>query len=114
MDSEGSFTTPENSVTADSELSPASLFAAFEAAPDAIYLFNADRLLVRTNAAGQALCGTAGSIIARRCCQMFWQTETGDVCVVDRALETGERIEVEVTGAEANQPVSLLVHLLRG
>jgi len=114
MDSEVSSTAPENSATADGELSPALLFAAFEAAPDALYLFNADKLLVRTNAAGQALCGTEESLIARRCCQMFWQNEAGDVCVVDRALETGERIEVEVTGADGSQPVSLLVQPLEG
>jgi PAS domain S-box-containing protein len=103
---------PEDSATL-SGLSATSLFAVFEAAPDAIYLFNADRLLIRTNAAGQALCDTADSLIARRCCQMFWQTDEGDVCVVDRALETGERIEVEVqTGTEGRRPVSLLVQPL--
>ena len=92
-------------------LSREMLAIAFAALPDAAYLFGSDRRLVKANDAaallqgGEPLPGTA-------CCEMFWRVEGAEGCVVDRTLQTLEKIEVEIQ-ADKNA-ISLIVEPLRG
>ena len=95
-------------------LSREMLAAAFAALPDAAYLFGSDRRLVKANDAaallqgGEPLPGTA-------CCEMFWRVEGADGCVVDRALQTLEKVEVEIPGAaEGKHSISIIVEPLPG
>ncbi len=84
----------------------------FDALPDAAYLFGADRFLWRANKAAQKLAGEE-SPGATNCCQMFWHIEGADSCVVDRALQNGERVEVELlAGADSRTSLSVLVEPL--
>ncbi len=98
---------PEQSV------SQSLLLAAFETAPDALFLFNSDKRLVRINAAGSLLEEDRGSPIGKRCCEMLWSSSGADPCIVDRATQTGERVEVEIqTEATRPRPLVLIVQPL--
>ena len=100
--------------TADSaspvEVSCDVLNAAFDALPDAIYLFDQQRCLSRFNLAAATLDGARSNALAgRRCCDMFWRVEENEQCVVDRAVENGSRVEVEMlAGANGDQPILLI------
>jgi PAS domain S-box-containing protein len=89
------------------------LFEAFDAIPDAVFLFSHDRQLVRANPAASQLQGDAHP--DKPCCEMFWYVEGADGCVVDRAIQLGERVEVEIlTGTEGEKSISLIVQPLNG
>ncbi len=103
----------EHSSQTDLQSTGQMLLAAFEALPDAVYLFGTDRLLIRANAAAAQL-QTAELVRGTACCEMFWRVEGAEGCVVDRALQTGEKVEVEIlAGAEGNNSISLMVEPLR-
>src|SRR5882762_6864478 len=112
----------ENSVenTVDSARSAEALGnllgAAFEAQLDAIYLFDEHRKLLRYNRAAAMLDGASvNSSRGKRCCDMFWRVEENELCVVDRAEETGDRVEVEMlAGANSQQPILLIAQPLGG
>ena len=73
------------------------LDAAFDALPDALYLFDQARRLSRFNRAAATLQGPDDNALeGRPCCEMFWRVEDGDACVVDRAVESNSRVEVEM------------------
>ena len=85
------------------------LKCAFDGFPDAAYLFGSDRRLLSSNRAAGEL-GKSGSQAGKRCCEMFWHLEGADGCVVDRAIQTGERVIVEVLGgSEGKSPISIIV-----
>lgn len=89
------------------------LFQAFDALPDGVFLFQADGSLVRANAVAQALHGD-GVMPGTRCCEMFWHVEGADECVVDRALNLSEKVEVEIAaGPDGTQAISVTVEPLQ-
>ncbi len=99
---------------ADSSLSSqtadiATLLAAFEVLPDAVYMFAGDRQLIKANAAAARL--QAGEPVrGTLCCEMFWRVEGADGCVVDRALQLREKVEVEIQfGSEPTTSISIVV-----
>ena len=85
---------------------------AFNALPDGAFLFGSDRRLIKGNAnAAQLQDGDFSP--GRPCCEMFWRVEGADGCIVDRAIESGERVEVEIqSGAEQNLSISIIVEPL--
>src|SRR5258706_3697304 len=91
------------------EPSRAALEAVFEVLPDAIYLFDQQRHLIRFNLAASALYGGRSEPRAgMRCCDMFWHVGENEQCVVDRAMESLGRVEVELLGgANGDQPILL-------
>jgi PAS domain-containing protein len=91
-----------------------SLLAAFDALPDAVYLFDEERVLTKSNLAGSLFHGCSREeLLGMRCCEMFWRTEDTETCVVDRALESGERIEVEIHTENENKPTADIVQPLK-
>jgi PAS domain S-box-containing protein len=92
---------------------PPMLRAAFEALPDAAYLFDRDRRLVQANRAAALLPGgtTAPGTI---CCEMFWQVAGAEGCVVDRAMQTQSKVAVEIQVAETGSSISIIVEPLAG
>jgi PAS domain S-box-containing protein len=109
----------KNLIESDAASSPliaaADVFnAAFEVLPDALFFFDQDRLLSRLNHAAATLQGLDDNALqGRRCCEMFWHVEGADECVVDRALKTGARVEVEIqVGPEGQASISLIVEPL--
>lgn len=112
-----------NSLSGDSSeqspsmnLSPQSqmMVDAFDLLPAAAFLFDGDRRLIRANAASAQL-ETRELTNGRPCCDMFWNVEEADGCVVDRATETGEKVEVEIlAGPDGSQSILITVQPLNG
>ncbi len=86
----------------------AMLIDAFDLFPDAAYLFAADRRLSKANAASEKL-ESAGASLGTSCCEMFWHVEGADGCVVDRAIESGEKVVVEILHGEENSRSILII-----
>jgi PAS domain S-box-containing protein len=81
-----------------------------DALPDPIYIFNSQGILLTANKSGADLQGCAAdSLPGKRCCEMFWRVEGSENCVVDRALATGQRVEVELVAGEENKPTLVMV-----
>ena len=88
------------------------LFEAFDVIPDAVFLFAEDRRLVRANTAANHLQGDVLQT-GKLCCEMFWYVDGADGCVVDRAIQHREKVEVEIqTGEEGQNSISLIVQPL--
>jgi PAS domain S-box-containing protein len=84
--------------------------AAFEALPDPIYVFDHARLLSRFNRAATTHGFDESLLVGRRCCDMFWRVEGASGCIVDRALQSRERVEVEIlAGPEGRNSISIIV-----
>lgn len=86
--------------------------SAFAALPDAVYLFGSDRRLIFANRS--ATSRENGKLDnGKLCCEMFWHVEGADECVVDRALRTGEKVEVEIqSGHDGQDSIVLIVEPL--
>jgi PAS domain S-box-containing protein len=91
------------------------LSAALFALPDAFYLFDSEKHLSRTNRAGATLENSeAEALVGRRCCEMFWRVEGAPECLVERALASGEKVEVEIlAGERADRPTLMMVVPIR-
>jgi PAS domain S-box-containing protein len=64
---------------------------------DGIFLFDREKRLLLVNSQGEFLqAGGEPPLPGTRCCQMFWQAGDTSNCVVDRALESGQRVSFEV------------------
>lgn len=103
---------PEDSSSAGRSSQDRMMFEAFGVLPDAVFLFAGDRCLVQANARASHLQG--GNLSKRmRCCQMFWHVDGADSCVVDRAIQNDEKVEVEIlAGAQGNQSITIIVEPL--
>jgi PAS domain S-box-containing protein len=89
--------------------------AAFEALPDPIYVFDYAGILSRFNRAATTAALDENLQVGRRCCDMFWRVEGATACIVDRALQTREKVEVEIlAGAEGKDSISMIVEPLGG
>lgn len=87
------------------------LVEAFELLPDAAFMFDGERRLLRANSASVELQPeiTRGKL----CCEMFWHVEGADSCVVDRAMQTGGRVEVEIlAGTNDTRSIAIIVQLI--
>lgn len=103
---------PDDSSLMSQETKGQLLIAAFAALPDAVYLFGGDRRLVKANGAAAQL-QTDELLKGKACCDMFWHVEGADGCVVDRALQTREKVEVEIlAGPEGKNSISIVVEPL--
>ncbi len=85
---------------------------AFNILPDGAFLFGSDRRLIKWNASAAQLQSDDLSA-GRLCCEMFWSVEGANACVVDRAIESGEKVEVEIqSGAGEGLSISITVEPL--
>jgi PAS domain S-box-containing protein len=89
------------------------LLEAFRALPDPVFLFGAGGRLVYSNAAASRV--HSGELLTGKpCCEMFWHVEGTEECVVDRAMQTGESVEVEIiAGAGGESSISIIVEPIR-
>jgi PAS domain S-box-containing protein len=103
---------PEDTSSADRSSHDQMLLEAFGVLPDAVFLFAGNGGLVQANAHASRL--QSGGLSKRmKCCQMFWHVKGADGCVVDRAIKSGKRVEVEIlAGAEGNQSITIIVEPL--
>ncbi len=89
------------------------LSKALDVLPDAVFLFAQNRVLVQANAAATEL--QRPLALGKSCCEMFWYVAGAEGCVVDRAIQLGEKVEVEIlTGTEDEKSISLIVQPLTG
>ncbi len=90
------------------------LLRALEALPDAFYLFGPDNKVCQNNAAARKLQSQNDeSLLGRSCCEMFWRPEGVEQCIVDRAGEAGETVEIEMlVGTEDALPVRVSAYPL--
>src|SRR6267378_1038838 len=108
VESSGDSSLPLNA--ASSEL----VEAAFLALPDPVYIFDQNRVLTRFNRAAATLQGLDDTVLmGRSCCDMFWRVDGADGCVVDRALQTRQKVIVEIlAGPESRNSISIIVEPL--
>jgi PAS domain S-box-containing protein len=87
------------------------LMAVFDALPDAFYLFDSSRRLIAFNRPGAGWGNATGQhLLGRACCEMFWEVPGSEQCVVDRAIISNSKVEVEILlGADRHQPTLLMV-----
>lgn len=85
----------------------------FDAMSDAVFIFGPDRTLVRANSAAWALDGRSFADMAgQRCCEIL--AEDGGAasdCLVERAMETSERVTIEMV--RSGRELSVTVDPLR-
>jgi len=85
---------------------------AFDALPDGAFLFGSDRRLIKGNANAAQL-QSDDLCSGRLCCEMFWRVEGAEGCVVDRAIESGEKVEVEIqSGPGQDLSIAIIVEPL--
>jgi PAS domain S-box-containing protein len=90
-----------------SSLTPDFLVRALQACTDGLFLFDSDKRLIFANQQAETLQANVSRLrIGSRCCEMFWNSEGGENCVVDRALQNGLKLEFEIPGAK---PLSIQV-----
>jgi PAS domain S-box-containing protein len=98
---------------ANTDLFARMILEALLAVPYGIFLFDREKRLVVTNTQGEQL-EADGPLIGKSCCEMFWRTGEGANCVVDRALESGQKAEFEVLAVgKVGLPVLVTVQPLR-
>lgn len=102
---------PDDSALSTPPADRATFWAAFEALPDAVYLFASDRQLLNANLAAGRLQGVQPAR-GTLCCEMFWRVDGAEGCVVDRALQTKERVEVEIQIGPKAASISIMVEPL--
>lgn len=103
---------PAEPVAPNLDPSAKMLFEAFDVIPDALFLFADDRRLIRANPAANHL---QGDVLQTGipCCEMFWYVAGADGCVVDRAIQHREKVEVEIQSGEGDEnSISLIVEPL--
>ncbi|MEP6636230.1 MAG: PAS domain-containing protein, partial [Acidobacteriota bacterium] len=91
---------------------PADLFTAIcDSFPDGIFAFDQHGRLTTANQIGALLQGPeAGPLIGKSCCEMFWRAPGSENCIVDRAIKTGVRVEVEIlAGERPGKPILVMV-----
>ena len=83
------------------------LTSALEALTDGVFLFDNNRRLLFANHQAEELQSSISRLrTGSRCCEMFWNSEDGESCVVDRAAQNGLRLEFEIPRAK---PLSIQV-----
>jgi PAS domain S-box-containing protein len=102
---------PANASLAKQPTQNSMLMQAFDVLPDAAFLFGVDGLLVQANARAREY--GAELTEAKRCCEMFWYVEGADGCVVDRAIQFCEKVEVEIqAGSDGDKSIAIIVEPL--
>ncbi|HET6669925.1 MAG TPA: ATP-binding protein [Pyrinomonadaceae bacterium] len=78
--------------------------------PDSIFTFDSRGVLITANNSGALLQGQSATWLqGRRCCEMFWRVEGAENCIVERALEAGQRVEVELLAGAEEKPTLVIV-----
>jgi PAS domain S-box-containing protein len=100
----------DDACTPNAQLTADFLLSVCNALPDPIYTFDNQGRLITTNTSGEILQGSSADLLKGKCCcEMFWRVEGSENCVVDRALATGQRVEVELNAGEERKPTLVIV-----
>ena len=78
----------------------------FDAMSDGIFIFDRAGLLKRVNRAGAAMeASHPRELLGRRCCDVLRASSEGSTCVVERAIEEGRSVTIEVTPDRLKRPI---------
>lgn len=77
----------------------------FNAMSDGIFIFDNEGHLIRVNRAGAALEDTWPHLmLGRRCCDIL-RTSEGDTCLVEKTIEEGRSVTIEIIPERFNRPL---------
>jgi PAS domain S-box-containing protein len=78
----------------------------FDAMSDGIFIFDRTGELKRVNRAGAAMEAVHPRLLlGRQCCDILRTSDEDGACVVEKALETGRSITIEITPNRLNRPL---------
>jgi PAS domain S-box-containing protein len=78
----------------------------FDAMSDGIFIFDRAGLLRRVNRAGATLeASSPRALLGSRCCDILRTTSEDSECVVERAIEEGRSVTIEITPDRLNRPI---------
>ena len=82
----------------------------FDAMSDGIFIFDRGGELKRVNRAGAAMEALHPRLLlGRKCCDILRTSEEDEACVVEKALETGRSVTIEITPSRLNRPLLVSV-----
>ncbi|HEX6045478.1 MAG TPA: PAS domain S-box protein [Pyrinomonadaceae bacterium] len=82
----------------------------FDAMSDGIFIFDGAGELKRVNRAGAAMEALHPRLLlGRHCCAILRTSEEDETCVVEKALETGRSVTIEITPNRLNRPLLVSV-----
>ncbi len=82
----------------------------FDAMSDGIFIFDRNGDLKRVNRAGAAMEALHPKLLlGKNCCDILRTSEEAETCVVERALETGRSVTIEITPARLNRPLLVTI-----
>jgi PAS domain S-box-containing protein len=77
----------------------------FNAMSDGIFIFDNEGHLIRVNRAGAAMEDTWPHLmLGRRCCDIL-RTSEGDTCLVEKTIEEGRSVTIEIVPERFNRPL---------
>src|SRR4029078_7190761 len=77
---------------------------------DGIFIFDRNGELKRVNRAGAAMEALHPRLLlGRKCCDIRLTSEEDEACVVEKALETGRSVTIEITPSRLNRPLLVSV-----
>ncbi|HEX5889190.1 MAG TPA: PAS domain S-box protein [Pyrinomonadaceae bacterium] len=78
----------------------------FDAMSDGIFIFDRSGELKRVNRAGAAMEAVHPRLLlGRKCCDILRTSEEDEACVVEKAIETGRSVTIEITPSRLNRPL---------
>ncbi|HJU94289.1 MAG TPA: PAS domain S-box protein [Pyrinomonadaceae bacterium] len=82
----------------------------FDAMSDGIFIFDRSGELKRVNRAGAAMEALHPKLLlGKNCCDILRTSEEDETCVVERALETGRSVTIEITPTRLNRPLLVTI-----
>jgi PAS domain S-box-containing protein len=82
----------------------------FDAMSDGIFIFDGNGALKRVNRSGAAMEALHPKLLlGRNCCDILRTSEEAETCVVERALETGRSVTIEITPTRLNRPLLVTI-----
>jgi PAS domain S-box-containing protein len=82
----------------------------FDAMSDGIFIFDRTGELKRVNRAGATMEAVHPRLLlGRHCCEILRTSEEDETCVVEKALETGRSVTIEITPSRLNRPLLVSV-----
>jgi len=82
----------------------------FDAMSDGIFIFDKGGELKRVNRTGAAMEALHPKLLlGRQCCDILRTSEEDEACVVEKALETGRSVTIEITPNRLNRPLLVTV-----
>src|SRR4029078_1914063 len=81
-----------------------------DAMSDGIFIFAQTGELKRVNRAGATMEALHPKLLlGRKCCDILRTSEEDEACVVEKALETGRSVTIEITPSRLNRPLLVSV-----